>query len=384
MFSRPEPPGTPPTPSLVGALLVGAVLVGAGCAARTPPVELGAAVEGPRVIQMDELRIQPAPDPLTGLDTYDAADLLAKGNQLYDAGDHDHALKVFDRLLTSFPDATQVPLALYNAGLALEGLAEDEKATERYGDLLRRFPELEVARDAHYRLSIVLSKLGRWQAVADTFWAARQRKDLSTMDELEARVGLGIAMFMMDDYDTAEKELNGALRFHEDKSKQEPLPATYWVGQARFYVGEINARRFEKIALKSTHEGGERWKDDMATLLEEKCALLLRAQNNFIRTIRVGHAGWATAAGYRIGSMYERLYDEMVGVDAPGDLPESAKPVYDELLREKIGVLVTKAIEVYERSLEMATRVGEKNEWVDKTSKSLEKMRSLALAAMRG
>lgn len=333
---------------------------------------------------MDEVRIQPAPDPLTGLDTFDASDLLERGNQLFDAQDYDRALLVYDKLISTFPDSSLVATALYNGGLAYENLAEFDKALKRFEEIIHRFSDSSTAKDAHFRATLCLSKLGRWKEVADNFWAVRNMPGLTTMDELEARVGLGVAMFMQDDYATSEKELMSALRFYEEQSKQEYLPAQYWIGQTRFYLGEIYAREMERIPLTSDEQDGERWKDDLAKKLEDKCDLLLRAQNNFVRTIRVGHTGWATAAGYRIGSMYEHLYDVMLAVEIPPGLPQESKPYYIGALKEKIGVLVSKAIQIYERSLEMAERVGEKNEWVERTSRALERMKALALEAIRG
>lgn len=353
----------------------------AACASSTPPPEHPGKAP---VIQMEEVRIQPAPDPLTGLDTFDAGDLLERGNQLFDGGEYDKALKVYDKLIATFPDSSLVPTAIYNSGLAYENLAEYGLALERFQKITGEHATSTTAKDAYFRATLCLAKLGRWKEVADNFWAVRQLEGLSTMDHLEARVGLGVAMFMQDDYATAEKEFMAALRFYEEQSKQEYLPAQYWVGQARFYLGEIYAREMEATKLVSDAKEGEQWKDEMAKKLEDKCDLLLRAQNNFVRAIRVGHTGWATASGYRIGSMYEHLYDVMLAVEVPPDLPSDSKPYYVDSLKEKIGVLVSKAIQVYERSLEMAERVGEKNEWVERTSRALERMKALALEAIRG
>jgi tetratricopeptide (TPR) repeat protein len=356
----------------------------AGCATTKPPPPAESPSGQARIIQMEEVRIQPAVDPLTGLDTFDAGDLLERGNQLFDAQAYDHAIKVYDKLITTFTDSSLVPTALYNSGLAYENLSEFGQALDRFERIIREHTSSTTAKDAHFRATLCLSKLGRWKEVADSFWAVRQMEGLSVMDDLESRVGLGVAMFMQDDYATAEREFLSAIRFYEDQSKQEFLPAQYWVGQARFYLGEIYAREMESVPLRSEKREGEAWKEEMAKRLEEKCDLLLRAQNNFVRAIRVGHTGWATASGYRIGSMYERLYDEMLAVEIPPDLPEGSKPYYIDALKEKIGVLVSKAIQVYERSLEMAERVGEKNEWVERTSRALERMKALALEAIRG
>lgn len=333
---------------------------------------------------MDPLVVRDKTDPLTGMDGYDAGQLLELGNRFYESHDYDRAAKVFDRLVSTFPDSELVASALYNAGLSYGELAEHALALERYQKIVLEHPDSTSFKDAYFRTSLSLAKLERWKDVADNFWAIRHLPKLTAMDELEARVGTGVGLFMQNDYPSAERELMSAVRFFEDKSKEEYLPADYFVGQTRFYLGEIAARQFEAIELKKPDPKQKGWEEMMGTRLEEKCELLIRAQNNFIRTIRSGHTGWATAAGYRIGSLYERLYDDLLGVPAPPGISEGATDFYREELKKRIAVLVTKAIKIYEQSLEMATRVGEKNEWVERTSKSLERMKSLYLESFSG
>jgi tetratricopeptide (TPR) repeat protein len=332
-------------------------------------------------IQMDPILVRNETDPLTGLDGYDASQLLELGNRLYANKDYDRAVKVFDRLIDTFSESELLPAAIYNSGLALEQLAEYAPALERFQRVVKEHPTAASWKDAWFRSSLCYGKLERWKEVADNYWAIRQLPSLTTMDELEARVGQGVGLFMQDDYATAEREFMQAVRFYEDKSREEYLPADYFMGQARFYLGEIAAREFEALKLEEpdVSDMKKSWGDMMGEKLEQKCELLLRAQNNFIRTIRAGHNGWATAAGFRIGSLYERLYDDMMQVPVPPGLGEDGKAFYLSEVRKKVGVLVTKAIKIYEQSLEMATRVGEKNEWVERTSKSLERMKSLYL-----
>ena len=357
-------------------IVVTPLVIAAGCATTSTPAR------PPEVVQMDPMRILPKPDPLVGLDSYDAGDLLAKGNELFNDGDFDVALKLFSRLVEQFAESSLMAAALYNKGLCLERLAEYGAAAEQYQRVIERHPSSTSAKDAYYRVSLCLSKLGRWREVETVFWALRQRENLPVMDELEARVGLAIALFMQKEYPTAEREFLSALRFYNEHSKKQFLPAEYWVGQSRFYLGEIFARQFEAHLIDSKQSDEAAWKEDVAKKLEEKCELLLRAQNNFIRAIRVGHTGWATASGYRIGSLYERLYDDMLAVGVPIGLEQIAQDVYFEELRKRVAVLVRKAIRVYERSLDMAQRVGEDNEWVERTSKALERMKELALGSL--
>ena len=353
------------------------LLTAAGCAS-TRSAQPGAKPH----VKMEPVLIHAEKDPLTGLDGYDADQLLELGNQMHASEDYGNAIKVFDRLIKAFPKSEQVPSALYNSGLSLERLKKFEEALARFKQVVEKHRDSTSFKDAYFRVSLMLAKLKRWEEVANNFWAIRHLDGLTPMDELEARVGMGVGMFMQKDYATAEREFLHALSFYKKHSKLEYMPAEYYVGQSRFYLGEIYAREFEGMKLSPPKADEESWVEMMGKELEEKCDMLLRAQNNFIRTIRVGHTGWATAAGFRIGSLYQKMYEDLMNLPVPPSLDEEAQGMYTKELRKRVSILVMKAIQIYERSLQMAQRVGEKNEWVDKTHESLEKMKALYLEAM--
>lgn len=351
------------------------VLSGIGCASSIEK-------SGPDQVRMAPMVVRSALDPLTGLEGYDAGVLLEFGNQRYAEEAYDRALAVYRRLTEEFPASEHVAVATYNIGLCLEQLAEYDDAAQAYARVIEDHPDARPVREAHFRRAFVLAKAERWREVAETFWAVRQLSGLTTMNELEARAGQGVGMFMQGDYATAEFEFRGALAFYEKHKNEEFIPARYYVGQSRFYIGEIYARAFEKLPLSVPDAAHDAWVEMMGRKLEEKCSLLLRAQQNFIRAIRVGHPGWATAAGFRIGSLYEGLYDALLEVPVPPELTEEQQVDYQEALKKRVSVLVMKAIKVYETSLAMARRVGEDNEWVEKTSASLERMKSLYMAEL--
>jgi hypothetical protein len=122
---------------------------------------------------------------------------------------------------------------------------------------------------------------------------------------------------------------------------------------------------------------GSDQKEKMAEQLEDKCQRLLSAQSAFIRAIKVGNPGWATAAGYKIGAMYEELYDDMVNLPVPPDLTSEQAQLYISELKSRVNILITKAMLVWERSLDMAHRTGADNEWVQRTETSLQRLREL-------
>ena len=54
--------------------------------------------------------------------------------------------------------------------------------------------------------------------------------------------------------------------------------------------------------------------------------------------------------------------------------------MYRQELRKKIRVLLTKSINIYERTLEAAERIGSQNAFVERTRESLRKVQALLLA----
>src|SRR5690606_9439023 len=95
------------------------------------------------------------------------------------------------------------------------------------------------------------------------------------------------------------------------------------------------------------------------------------------RCIRVGHPEWATASGYRIGELYQKLYEQMTGASVPVDLDADQTAIYLEELRDRVRVLVTKAIDAYEKTLTTAERVGATNPFVNQARAELGRMKAL-------
>jgi hypothetical protein len=153
----------------------------------------------------------------------------------------------------------------------------------------------------------------------------------------------------------------------------------YFPAQAHFFVGEIYRLHYEAVKLDPA-----RGTDKLAEDLNYKAELLLSAQGHYLRSIRVGNGYWATASGAQIGMMYENLYEQMVNSPAPPELNAEEAQVYRQELRKKIRVLLTKSINIYERTLEAAERIGSQNNFVDRTRESLRKVKELLLADAEG
>jgi len=313
------------------------------------------------------------------LDSYDDETLFKRGVELLDASANEEAILYFERLLGQYPQSKYFKPSLYNLGAALSNLHRCELAIERFDAYLAETDEQRQYQDvvdARFKKGVCLAELGRYKEVVELFDVMVVEPDLKTPDRIEALVDAGIGHFMLGDHTTAEYRMREAIRIHRGAEKLERLEADYFIAQAHFYLGEISRAEFSRLKLEMPPPGTDQ-KEKMAEQLEEKCQRLLSAQSDFIRAIKVGNPGWATAAGYKIGAMYEELYDNMVNLPVPPDLTSEQAQLYVSELKGRVNILLTKAMLVWERSLDMAHRTGADNEWVQRTETSLQRLREL-------
>jgi tetratricopeptide (TPR) repeat protein len=252
---------------------------------------------------------------------------------------------------------------------------------EEWADASMRFAELADpekgtgdALDAAFRVAETLYHLERYGDAAKTLAMIAGRQDLSINKRIEAQVQQGICELEAGHRDAAEKLLRRALATYQDLADRDEVD-DYFPAQAQFFLGEIFRLNYEDVTLDA-----DKSVDQLSKDLEYKSELLLSAQGHYLRAIRMGNGYWATAAGAQIGFLYENLYGHMIGAPAPKELTPEEVEIYRQELRKKIRVLLTKAINIYERTLEAAERIGAQNPFVERTRESLQKMKDLLIA----
>ena len=322
-----------------------------------------------REVKFDEVTI-------TGdleLDKLNDEELFAAGTSFYAAEDWAQAARYFGRICDFHQASKHRRLALYNAGLSLEKLKSWEEAFARFSELAdpRGFGD---ALDAAFRKAEVLYHLEQYDQAVEVLTAIADRSDLGPDKRIEARVQAGVCQLEMGKKDEAEATLRAVLTFWQGLPDKD-LVDDYYPAQAQFFLGEIYRLHFESMALDGTKSTAK-----LAEDLEYKSELLLSSQGHYLRAIRIGNGYWATAAGAMIGGLYENMYDHMVNAPAPTELSEAEREVYRTELRKKIRVLISKAISVYERTLEAAERIGASSPFVEQTRESLRRMKELLLA----
>ncbi|WP_338262112.1 tetratricopeptide repeat protein [Corallococcus caeni] len=308
------------------------------------------------------------------LDKLNDEELFAGGTSAFAANDFKQAARYFGRLADFHPNSPHRRQALYNAGLAHQRLKEWDDAFGRFSELAEPEKGQGDALDASFRVAETLYHLERYEEATKLLTTLAAREDLPAGRRIEAQVQQGICQVEAGRTDDAEATLRKALAAYDalpDKAEVED----YFPAQAHFFVGEIYRLHYEAVKLEAS-----RGSDGLAQDLNYKAELLLSAQGHYLRSIRVGNGYWATAAGSQIGALYENLYEHMVNSPTPPELNGEEAEVYRQELRKKIRVLLTKSINIYERTLEAAERIGSQSAFVDRTRQSLEKVKSLLLA----
>jgi tetratricopeptide (TPR) repeat protein len=310
------------------------------------------------------------------LEKLNGEELFAGGTSAFAAGDFKQAARYFGRLVDFHPESAHRREALYNAGLSHQRLKEWEEAYHRFSELADAAKGEGDALDAAFRVAETQYHLQRFGEAAELLGTLASRKDIPVGRRMEARVQQGVCELEGGRSEQAEDTLRKALNEYEALSDKDEVE-DYFPAQAHFFIGEIYRLHYEAVKLEPT-----KGTDKLAEDLNYKAELLLSAQGHYLRSIRVGNGYWATASGAQIGAMYENLYDHMVHTPAPPELNGEEAQVYRQELRKKIRVLLTKSINIYERTLEAAERIGSQNAFVARTRESLRKVRELLLVSI--
>ncbi len=337
-----------------------------------------ACASAPTPVVMTGTVVRTDADPVVGLEHYDARTLFHLAADSARDGDRERAASLYERLLEEFPGDVVELATRFNLGLLYENdlrwadaLAEYEAITRR--DLPVDDNDRRTWIDAHYRQAVCFGKQDAWWHAVALFEKLEAFDWLREEDRLEALVGKGIALQEAEEAVAAESSFSHALRYYRLVSQRRRFDDRGLAAEAAFRMGDISRERFEAVALAYPV-------DVLSRRLEDKCQELLNAQNRYLQAIRYGDNHTVAAAGFRIGSLYETLYADLMALEIPEELDAEQADVYLDEVHGKIGVLVEKAIKIYEKSLVAGRRSDTASDWVERTETALARLRAIYLA----
>jgi tetratricopeptide (TPR) repeat protein len=306
--------------------------------------------------------------------TLNDQELFAKGKAAFASGNFGQAFRYFDRGADAFPQSPLHDGLAYNAGLAHLQLHDWAPALERFKALADVEHGQNDALDAAFQEATCLYFLEDFAEAEAVLAKLSERHDIPESQRLQAAVDRAVCQVELNRYSEAEHNLREALKSYRSDSAEERMPDDV-AGKAEFFMGEIYRIYFSAVELDPANSDIEK----LGQALEQKAEELLSAQGHYLRAIRTGTPHWATGAGFRIGALYEELYDALTNAPLPKDLDAEAAAVYREELKRRIRVLVTKAINIYDETLAAADRIGEDNPFISQTKESLNRMKAILL-----
>jgi tetratricopeptide (TPR) repeat protein len=326
------------------------------------------------VVSMDPMRFAAVDvDGTRRVEVLDPEVLFREGGQAFAAEEYLTAARRYGLIVEHFSDSRFGDVARFNAGLAFakagrcaEGLPFLESAAERTAGS-------KDAHDALFQTAVCHETLARWAdavSVLDRILRP-EHAGIVTADRIEALTRRGQARQELGDLAVAERDYTEALREYRHHLEDRSLVANRYVSLAQFQIGEIYRELFRAIRFRLPL-------DRMSRDLEDKSNLFLKSQNAYLKTLRLQHPHVAVIAGYRLGSLYESMHDDMMAAEVPLDLSREEIDLYYEELRKHVHPLIVRAIDIYERNVQLGRRLGgPEDEWVRKTEASLARLREI-------
>lgn len=334
------------------------------------------------VVEMEEMRIVAS---RSGgelvFDSYDAGQLFERGTRLLQEGRCREAVTTYyDRIAAEFPTSRFLAPAMYNAGLCLHEGGELEASIPYYRRVLDAAAATRDGKHASLQLAQVLVTLERWEEARDLADRVLRREDLSSAERLEALARRAQALLGLEQLDEAERQARDALSYYRTRRGDEEIHDPYFAAAANYVLAETIRLRSEAIALPAADAHAQH------AVLDSRARLVLDAQREYFSTIRFTDAHWAAAAGYRIGSMYDRLWHALMEAPIPPptvQMNAATRALYEQEYRAELArhiqPLLRHAIRYWELTLMMVERTGVRTEWAERARGDLERMRALLL-----
>ena len=302
------------------------------------------------------------------------AELYAIGQAAFGGGDNAKAALYFARLADYFPASTYRPEALFKTGTLLERMKDYAGALTRFLAAAKAYGATVDGGDAQFKAADEYYFLGQYDQAIAILESLATAPYVTGVRQAEADTKRAICLYSAGRLDDAERLLHTTVKEIQDDLKGN-TPDGYLPSQALFYLAEIVRQHYLEAKLDAVNRTQPQLLDD----LEKKCELLLAAQGYYLRCMRVGHPEWATASGYRVGELYQTLYEQLTALTPSTTFTAEELAAYRKVLRDRIRVLISKAITAYELTLSTAERVGARSPFVQQTQEHLDKMKSLML-----
>ena len=334
-------------------LCAGLILVGCGAspAPRSKPVAAP--------LEMDPMVLEASGEGKeTSIVAFDAQSLFDTAKKSFEERAYQVCADTYERLLSLFPNSHYAHAALYNRGVCLEELRLHREAAAHF----RRYSQLAQTErdrlDGQFRRGFNLIESGNYPAALNLYGRLLLREDIKGFDRAECLIRQAIGRTATDKFGEAEVGLKAALALINAESEG-VIVGNDLAAEAYFRRGEIYYALNRRVPLKLPLA---KMRDD----LKAKVRFFKHAQKSFLNALNVREPYWATAAGMKLGELYEQFYRDVLSAEIPNSMGGEERSVYFGELRKQLLPLLKQSVSIYERNITMGLRLGASNRWVQK------------------
>ena len=300
---------------------------------------------------------------------YDAESLFQTGKAGFEGNEFKVCADAYGALIERFPKSRYAHSAFYNRGLCLESLKLHAEAAEHFLIHAQRAKTLDDRRDGQFRLGFNLVKMGDFPGAIDLYDELLKAQDLTPLDLAECRLRRAMAYAGLNRPGDAEADLSRVAILIKQATGG-LSEGNEILAEAQFRRGEIYQNLAHGVPLALPMESMEK---DLA----EKVRFFRQSQRGYLAALNVRNQYWGTAAGLKLGELYEQFYDDVLGAEVPDDFDEQTRKFYVLELRKQLQPLLEHSLSIYEKNMSMSARLGADNEWVVETERRLTKLRTL-------
>ena len=258
-----------------------------------------------------------------------------------------------------FPRDARAPDALTSAALWTEATGDDAGALVLWQRFLRAYSSHPDAVKVAFNVGLLHERRKEWP-LALAAWSAFRRvhgRHAPPGEMLLARYKEAIALRELRSKET-KSALSDVVARYGRLPDREKLPAVAdAAAHARFLLAERPLEEFMGLRFSSNRQS------ELVSVLKSKNASLARLAGAYAEVIRIGSPSWSEAALTRLGEAYRDFNKALLDAPSPRGLDRDQQDLYRGTLERRALPLEDKAVEAFEKALEIGSRLGVYTQW---------------------
>ncbi len=309
-----------------------------------------------------------APKPGQELNFYDAKEVFNRGRLARSFEQYPDCIRFFGIVVTEFGASRYAQPALYNRGLCYESNDSPHEAAQDFESYAKRAKDPEAKLDGLFRLLHNLVEIEH-NSKALILTQSLLELTLSKLDRAEVLAKQAHVLYRLGQSEQTRRLLLKASRLaREGANGLVHSNAVY--AEAEYLLGEVSLSDMTHVKLKLPLH-------NMKTQLSEKLSHFRKSQLHLLNAVKAQVKGYSSHAGERLGALYAGLYDDLLSAEKPATLSAQEVAVYYEELIIRVTPVLRNAISIYDKSLKLGRRLGEKVIWLEAVHQQKERLEKL-------